>query len=169
MDFDETWILSLEAPWAYLLSGTDSDVTALAQNAEAIPGTVTRTIRGQHCSTKHALLQEWAIALAFPDYFGGNWDAFDECITDLRWLPAQQYVIIISHAEYVLPKDERAFEIFVSILGESAEEWATAREDARAHSSVPFRIIFHTTPPQRDRIARRLTHAGADAHPFTHL
>ncbi|MFM6072761.1 MAG: barstar family protein, partial [Dolichospermum sp.] len=22
-----------------------------------------------------------------------NWDAFDECITDLTWCPAQRYVI----------------------------------------------------------------------------
>ncbi|WP_083389754.1 barstar family protein [Trichormus sp. NMC-1] len=31
--------------------------------------------------------------MEIPTYFGANWDAFDECITDLTWCPAQRYVI----------------------------------------------------------------------------
>ena len=36
---------------------------------------------------KGALLNAVSDALCFPDYFGGNWDALEECIRDLSWLP----------------------------------------------------------------------------------
>jgi hypothetical protein len=38
--------------------------------------------------TKEALLDELYKGLRLPEYFGENWDALDECIRDLSWLPA---------------------------------------------------------------------------------
>ena len=35
--------------------------------------------------TKDAFLQRVSRALKFPDYFGMNWDAFEECLTDMSW------------------------------------------------------------------------------------
>ncbi|MEV0742126.1 barstar family protein [Streptomyces sp. NPDC050549] len=37
-------------------------------------------VRGGHCRTTLDLFAEWAEALAFPDCFGHNWDAFEECL-----------------------------------------------------------------------------------------
>ena len=34
-------------------------------------------------SDKEDLLRRIGIALEFPDYFGMNWDAFDECLRDI--------------------------------------------------------------------------------------
>ncbi|WP_016701349.1 barstar family protein [Actinoalloteichus spitiensis] len=41
------------------------------------------TVDGRHCATRAQLFDEWSRALGFPDYFGRNWDAFDECLSDL--------------------------------------------------------------------------------------
>lgn len=36
--------------------------------------------------SKERLFRKYAQDLKFPGYFGGNWDAFEECLRDLSWL-----------------------------------------------------------------------------------
>ena len=35
--------------------------------------------------------------LSFPEWFGGNLDALHDCLTDLSWLPASGYVIVLDN------------------------------------------------------------------------
>ena len=51
------------------------------------PGFVVRTVDGRRGRTKRALLDELARVLAFPAHFGRTWDALEDCLTDLGWLP----------------------------------------------------------------------------------
>ena len=37
---------------------------------------------------KDAILAALSRSLGFPDWFGGNWDALEDCLTDLSWRPA---------------------------------------------------------------------------------
>lgn len=50
--------------------------------------------------TKRALFAEFKRQLKFPSYFGRNWDAFEECLTDLEWLPGCSYVIVVRAGEH---------------------------------------------------------------------
>ncbi len=43
-------------------------------------------------STREQLLAGIAEALSFPDYFGGNWDAVEECLLEL---PSETAVVLI--------------------------------------------------------------------------
>src|SRR5262245_61999436 len=45
--------------------------------------------------SKEKLLAILADKLHFPRYFGYNWDALEECLRDLSWLPANQPVSIV--------------------------------------------------------------------------
>ena len=46
-----------------------------------------------------ALLARLARELQFPDYFGANWDALQDCLTDLPdWLPAPGYLLVFTEA-----------------------------------------------------------------------
>lgn len=83
---------------------------------------VIRIIRGQHCHTTPALFQEFAAALQFPDYFGHNWDALDECLSDLEWLPARGYILVITNAERVLSTNQIEFDTFCSVLMNAKSE-----------------------------------------------
>jgi RNAse (barnase) inhibitor barstar len=38
---------------------------------------------------------ELAAALQFPDYFGENPAAVAECLTDLSWMPADAYLLVV--------------------------------------------------------------------------
>jgi hypothetical protein len=71
-----------------------------------------------------------AEALAFPDYFGHNLDALYDCLTDLSWLPAPGYCIVL----VVGSEPDPVVETFV----EASEVW-----HARG---VPFEILFMGGP-----------------------
>ncbi|MBX7195835.1 MAG: barstar family protein [Sandaracinaceae bacterium] len=44
---------------------------------------------------KAALLEQLARGLRFPDYFGYNWDALNECLCDLSWLTSS--LVLVRH------------------------------------------------------------------------
>ena len=44
--------------------------------------------------SKHKLFAILADKLRFPTYFGWNWDACEELLRDLSWLPGQPIVIV---------------------------------------------------------------------------
>ena len=52
---------------------------------------------GSHIESKLEFLDAVAAALSFPDYFGRNWDALDECLRDvtdptiLEWADAERF------------------------------------------------------------------------------
>ena len=48
---------------------------------------------------KEKLLREIAAALRFPDWFGQNWDALEDCLTDLSWLDADACVLVFEQAK----------------------------------------------------------------------
>jgi hypothetical protein len=53
---------------------------------------VVRVPRGLR--SKEKLLGVFAARLEFPTYFGGNWDAFEECLGDLAWLPPGEPIVV---------------------------------------------------------------------------
>jgi RNAse (barnase) inhibitor barstar len=101
----------------------------LASFADANSGTATPIIRGAHCATSTDFFNELAAALKFPPYFGHNWDAFNDCINDLEWLPAKHYVIGISRADSLLIRNEERLATLIDILGRAAEAWPSYEAD----------------------------------------
>jgi len=86
---------------------------------------------------KDALIARLAAALEFPEWFGGNWDALEDCLSDLSWFDAGGYVLLFEHAES-LPADERG--ILFDILASAASFW---KERGR-----PFFAVFVGSQPQ---------------------
>jgi hypothetical protein len=82
-------------------------------------------------TAKQALMAHVARALAFPRWFGGNWDALEDCLTDLSWSAAGGHVLLIEGAGE-MNGDERG--IFIDVLSSAAAWWAE-----RKH---PFFAVF---------------------------
>lgn len=80
---------------------------------------------------KEALMERMARALEFPHWFGGNWDALEDCLADLSWSAAAGHVLLIEGAAQ-LPDDERG--ILVDILAAAATSWAERKR--------PFFAVF---------------------------
>ncbi len=99
-----------------------------------------RTIQGKKCRTPSSLFSEFARALAFPDYFGHNWDALEECLADLDWLPAKGYILLITDTQAVLPEDEEEYDTLLEVLDDAGEAWSKGQTaDGRC---APFHVVF---------------------------
>ena len=68
---------------------------------------------------KQVLLKNIAAALDFPDWFGANWDALEDCLGDLSWTRAAGHVLLFSEAR---AGDDLG--VLTDVLRSSAEFWA---------------------------------------------
>jgi len=80
------------------------------------------------------LLGRVGTALRFPDYYGRNWDALDEMLRDLGWLPGKGCVLLIEHSVALWAEQGRA-------AGRLVEAWLAAAENWAA-DGVPFHLVF---------------------------
>jgi hypothetical protein len=136
-----------DPPIIFMAEGDAHDLVYSLQ-CECRTGSV-RVIRGWKCLDYVSLHNEVAAALQFPGYYGENWDAMDECIIDLRWMPADWHLIYVSSIEDVLPEDETDFGIFLRILSDAGKSWADPKIRGLANSeevvSKPFNTIISGT------------------------
>ena len=134
------YLQSTKAPWTSLV------IVAAGKRAESLvrppTGFELRIIKGRHCKISANLFAEFAQALEFPDYFGHNWDAMEECLADLEWLPAKGYILLITDAEGVLPDDEEEYETFLEILRDAGEAWGNGQAGMGARRATPFHVLF---------------------------
>jgi len=73
---------------------------------------------------KEGLLTALAEALAFPPWFGHNWDALEDCLTDMSWWGAEGYVLILRHADRLHAQAEGDFLTALRILADVSTTWA---------------------------------------------
>jgi Barstar (barnase inhibitor) len=93
-------------------------------SGEATPAAlVVRIPRGVR--SKEKLFSILADKLRFPRYFGWNWDALEECLRDLAWLPAHQGVVI-AHDDWPFGGGGENRGIYRSVLRNVAEHWANS-------------------------------------------
>jgi RNAse (barnase) inhibitor barstar len=72
--------------------------------------------------TRDALLRELGARLGFPDYYGVNWDAFEECLLDLSWRPGP-VLLLLEHADAL---EADALATLLEIWGQAAAFWDEA-------------------------------------------
>jgi hypothetical protein len=63
---------------------------------------VIATVHGARAMTLESAFAEIARGFAFPDYFGSNWPALDECLSDLGWIPSPSYLLLVVRADLLL-------------------------------------------------------------------
>ena len=77
------------------------------------------------CASKRDLLDRFAAALSFPSWFGHNWDAMHDCLTDLSWLPASAYRVVLSHPGLLRQHEPETLASALQVLADAAAFWAT--------------------------------------------
>jgi RNAse (barnase) inhibitor barstar len=99
------------------------------QSAAKTAGYAFFHLEGRHIARKEQLLKHVAMTLDFPADFGHNWDALEECLTDLEWVDGEGYVIYYDHIDPLLSEHPDQFETLVEILRDAVASW---KEDGTA-------------------------------------
>ena len=92
----------------------------------------------QDVSEEAALMRRIAARLGFPAWFGKNWDALEDCLTDLSWLEAEGHVLAFD-AFQSLPAEDLAE--LIDVMVSAAEFWAGQEKPFFAVFMDPDRVL----------------------------
>ncbi|WP_394618320.1 barstar family protein [Lentzea sp. JNUCC 0626] len=126
---------------------------AVAELATDDPTTAARRVRGSRSRTIDAFFSELGAALQFPSYFGENWQALSDVLSDLDWMPADAYLVVVEDAELLLADEPETLALALRIFVESAEE-----------AEVPYRFLLQA--PAQGRVVDALTANGTSFSAF---
>lgn len=166
---DPAPLFAVQTSFEVLLLECEVPVASSVRVPWSEAGLEARVVRGQKMRTKDRLFDEVAAALQFPSYFGENWDALDECLADLEWLPtAFGYVLVVTDAVEVLADAPALLSTFVSCLGYASREWTCTSEMGVGadRPPTPFHVVLQATPRDAAAVAERWAAAGAAVVPF---
>lgn len=88
---------------------------------------VVATLDGQ--GDKTDIIDTLARAFDMPRWFGHNWDALYDCLTDLSWFPATGYVLILTGTS----PDAANAPILTDLLTDCCDHWQA--------EGVPFHVF----------------------------
>jgi RNAse (barnase) inhibitor barstar len=92
---------------------------------------------GTAIPNKKALLSRMAEGLRFPSYFGNNWDALKDCLTDLDdWLPAPGYLLVFSSSGELCREAPQEAAVLMDVLESAAGFWR------QQDPPRPFKVIL---------------------------
>jgi RNAse (barnase) inhibitor barstar len=80
-------------------------------------------LEGQKIEKKEQFLNHASTVMHFPDYFGNNWDAFEDCITDMEWIDAEGFLIYFDHTEAFAEHHESQLETVVELFQDAVSYW----------------------------------------------
>ncbi len=72
---------------------------------------------------KAGLLATLSSGMAFPEWFGTNWDALADCLADLSWRPAEGYLVILEHCDLLHSHAADDFVTALQLFQAASDEW----------------------------------------------
>jgi RNAse (barnase) inhibitor barstar len=100
-------------------------------------------IDGYKCKNFKDLHQSVAAAFEFPDYYGHNFNALWDCMTDLDWLNRHNYALVISNFSDLLI-DEKAEERdnLMLFFEDVANDWASVPIEDEFRKKAGFVVVI---------------------------
>ena len=81
-------------------------------------------LKGDGITNKDQFLKQIAAVMHFPSYFGHNWDALDDCLTDLAWVDDQELVLVYEGTGHFAETSPKEWATAAEILKEAEDYWA---------------------------------------------
>ncbi|XBB70425.1 barstar family protein [Nocardioides sp. WV_118_6] len=137
-------LLRVSAPFFTIVANPKDVATeALGWQDSAL---AVRAIRGGKTRTLDGFFNEFAAAFQFPYYFGENWSAFRDCVSDLDWLPYKPGVVVLVYgaSEVLAESDHADMVTLVQALETAAGEFAEAVSEGAwwDRGPVPFHVVL---------------------------
>jgi Barstar (barnase inhibitor) len=81
-------------------------------------------LAGQAVTDAGTFLEMAAEGLEFPDWFGHDWDALADCLTDLTWTTSMAgYLIVYAGWQALAQEDPEGFAMVMEVLTEAVDLW----------------------------------------------
>jgi RNAse (barnase) inhibitor barstar len=121
-------------PSVYLLDValTIKEIERLKQDK----GTKVFAFDGDRIVDSTSLFQEFATVMQFPEYFGHNWDALNDCLTELDGHEVDRYIITIDKLDCFISKDLSQWTNFLDVCKSVVEYWQD--------TETPVYILLHS-------------------------
>jgi Barstar (barnase inhibitor) len=158
-------LLSVSDSSALLVIEADAKSSAEVVLGWRDAGLTVRAVRGRKMRTVEDMFDEMAAALQFPNYFGENWPAFDECLADMDWLPMNVGIVVLVHDAADVLADTAEVELGVLVRSIEAARSAYSEPIESGEwwdrPAVPFRVVLHCLPADAGALRARWQKAGA--------
>jgi RNAse (barnase) inhibitor barstar len=112
-------LVAADAGGVYQLTVEPRDLEGIANEA----GLAVIRVDIHHVHGKADFLALLAKAMKFPDWFGGNWDALADMLTDLSWHEAPGYVLVLEKSKHFGVGHKEEFATAMDVMGFVANEW----------------------------------------------
>ncbi|MEV7195725.1 barstar family protein [Streptomyces sp. NPDC093510] len=87
-------------------------------------GWTTATLSLAGVTDKAAFMERCARGLGLPDWFGRNWDALADCLTDLSWAPASRgRLLVVSGWQEYARAAPGEWRIAQEVFSSAVEHW----------------------------------------------
>ena len=100
----------------------------------AAAGSWLARVRLAEVAGKESLLSTLAESLGFPAWFGGNWDALEDCLCDLSWRSAKGHVLLFEDYAQLRESHPDEFGVLLDVLDAAADYWRGR--------GIPFFALF---------------------------
>ena len=87
------------------------------------PELAVAVLDGTEAATRAGFFMSLPCTLRFPDYFGNNWDAVYDCLTDLNWLPAAGYVLVLDGIDQFATDEPEQWDVALKVLRDACAFW----------------------------------------------
>ncbi len=112
-----------QADRAGVFSLPEHDIQVLLEAATARHFAVFRvSLAG--CTESGEVLARLSEQLQFPDWFGQNWDALSDCLTDFSWREAGGYVLVFEQLGDFRAAGDDDFDTLIEILSDASASWS---------------------------------------------
>lgn len=92
------------------------------QQAEALPALAAKSHRIfkqadlSACKSKRQILTQLGHDLAFPDWYGANFDALQDCLSDHDWRPKSGLIVLLTGVAHLSQIDAETLGTLIEIL-----------------------------------------------------